>query len=42
MDSKRARILVVDDNPRVRSFLRPALERADFDCVEAEMVGLPC
>ena len=36
MDSKRAKILVVDDNPRVRSFLRPALEEGGFDCVEAE------
>ncbi|MFX1475906.1 MAG: response regulator transcription factor [Promethearchaeota archaeon] len=36
MDSKRAKILVVDDNPHVRSFLRPALEGAGFDCVEAE------
>ena len=36
MDPKRAKILLVDDNPRVRSFLRPALEGAGFDCVEAE------
>jgi len=36
MDSHRARILLVDDNPRVRSFLRPALEEAGFDCLEAE------
>ena len=34
--SNRFKILVVDDNPRVRSFLRPALERSGFDCVEAE------
>ena len=36
MDSKRPKILVVDDNPRVRSFLKPALEKEGFDCVEAE------
>ena len=36
MSSKRARVLVVDYNPRVRSFLKPALEEAGFDCVEAE------
>ena len=36
MDSKRAKILLVDDNPRVRSFLRPALEGAGFDCLETE------
>jgi DNA-binding response OmpR family regulator len=36
MDLKRAKILMVDDNPRVRSFLKPALEEAGFDCLEAE------
>lgn len=36
MCSKRAKILVVDDNPRVRSFVRPALQNAGFDCIEAE------
>ena len=36
MKSERhAKILLVDDNPRVRSFVRPALEDAGFDCVEA-------
>jgi DNA-binding response OmpR family regulator len=35
MSDKRAKILLVDDNPRVRSFVRPALEDAGFDCVEA-------
>jgi DNA-binding response OmpR family regulator len=35
MSDKRAKILLVDDNPRVRSFVRPALEAAGFDCVEA-------
>jgi DNA-binding response OmpR family regulator len=33
---KRAKILLVDDNPRVRSFVRPAIEDAGFNCVEAE------
>ena len=32
---RRAKILLVDDNPRVRSFVRPALEDAGFACVEA-------
>jgi len=31
-----AKVLLVDDNPRVRSFVRPALEDAGFDCIEAE------
>ena len=31
----RALVLLVDDNPRVRSFVRPALEDAGFDCIEA-------
>ncbi|MCH8897416.1 MAG: response regulator transcription factor [Chloroflexi bacterium] len=31
----RAKVLLVDDNPNVRSFVRPALEDAGFDCVEA-------
>jgi two-component system alkaline phosphatase synthesis response regulator PhoP len=34
--AKYAKILLVDDNPRVRSFVRPALEDAGFNCVEAE------
>ncbi len=32
----RATVLLVDDNPRVRSFVRPALEDAGFNCIEAE------
>jgi len=28
-------ILLVDDNPQIRSFIRPALEDNGFDCVEA-------
>jgi two-component system KDP operon response regulator KdpE len=32
----RSKVLLVDDNPNVRSFVRPALESAGFDCVEAE------
>lgn len=36
ISEKRAKILLVDDNPRVRSFVRPALEDAGFNCVEAE------
>ncbi len=35
MSQKRPIILLVDDNPRVRSFVRPALEEAGFDCLEA-------
>ena len=31
----RPTILVVDDNPQIRSFLRPALEDAGFACLEA-------
>lgn len=31
-----AKILLVDDNPRVRSFVKPALEDAGFNCIEAE------
>lgn len=31
----RAKVLLVDDNPNVRSFVRPALEDAGFDCIEA-------
>jgi CheY-like chemotaxis protein len=30
------KILLVDDNPRVRSFVRPALEDAGYQCIEAE------
>lgn len=36
ISEKRDKILLVDDNPRVRSFVRPALEDAGFYCVEAE------
>ena len=36
MGSRRYKILIVDDNPRVRSFLRPALESAGFVCSEAD------
>ncbi len=32
----KIKILLVDDNPRVRSFVRPALEDAGFECIEAE------
>ncbi len=32
----RAKILLVDDNPNVRAFVKPALEDAGYDCVEAE------
>jgi len=32
----RSKILLVDDNPSVRSFVRPALEDAGFICIEAE------
>lgn len=34
--SGRRKVLLVDDNPSVRSFVRPALEDAGFRCVEAE------
>ncbi len=34
--SARLKVLLVDDNPRVRSFVKPAIENAGFDCVEAE------
>ena len=34
--SGRNKALLVDDNPRVRSFVRPALEDAGFHCIEAE------
>ena len=36
MEAGRHKILLVDDNPRVRSFVAPALERAGFQCIEAE------
>ena len=36
ISNMRAKILLVDDNVRVRSFVRPALEDAGFDCIEAE------
>ena len=32
---KLRKILLVDDNPRVRSFVKPALEDAGFACLEA-------
>ena len=32
----KPKILLVDDNPRVRSFVRPALEDAGYQCIEAE------
>lgn len=32
----RTRILVVDDEPQIRRFLKPALEAAGYDVVEAE------
>ncbi len=31
----RQTILLVDDNPQIRSFIRPALEDGGFDCIEA-------
>lgn len=31
-----ARILVVDDEPQIRRFLRPALVAAGYDVIEAE------
>lgn len=34
-DDPRPTILVVDDNPQIRSFLRPALEDSGFQCIEA-------
>ena len=34
--SRNQKILLVDDNPRVRSFVRPALEDAGFEYLEAE------
>jgi DNA-binding response OmpR family regulator len=34
--SGRTKILLVDDNQSVRSFVRPALEDAGFSCIEAE------
>ena len=36
MSSQSVKILLVDDNPGVRSFIRPALEAAGFECIEAE------
>ena len=32
---KRARILVVDDDPDIRSLLRELFERADYEVVDA-------
>ena len=37
--SGRNKVLLVDDNPRVRSFVRPALEDAGFHCIEPKTVG---
>ncbi len=34
--NRKATILLVDDNPGVRSFVKPALEDASFNCIEAE------
>lgn len=31
----RPTILLVDDNPQIRSFIRPALEDGGFECIEA-------
>jgi len=31
----RPTILLVDDNPQIRSFIRPALEDSGFNCIEA-------
>ena len=28
-------LLLVDDNPQIRSFIRPALEDNGFNCIEA-------
>ena len=36
MDGMQNKVLLVDDNPRVRSFVRPALEEAGYACIEAE------
>ncbi len=36
MRPKRARILLVDDNHRVRLYVKPVLEEAGFECLEAE------
>ena len=35
-ETSRATILLLDDNSRIRSFVRPALEDAGFNCIEAE------
>lgn len=35
MSESRPTILLVDDNPQIRSFIKPALEVSGFDCVEA-------
>ncbi|HEY94079.1 MAG TPA: response regulator transcription factor [Dehalococcoidia bacterium] len=35
-DSKHSKILVIDDNPRVRSFIKSALEEEGFVYIEAE------
>ena len=31
----RQTILLVDDNPQIRSFIRPALEDSGYKCIEA-------
>ena len=31
----RPTILLVDDNPHIRSFIKPALEDSGYRCVEA-------
>ena len=31
----RPTVLLVDDNPQIRSFIRPALEDSGFKCIEA-------
>jgi len=36
MSVKNNKILLVDDNPRIRSFVKPTLEDAGFECIEAE------
>ncbi len=31
----RPTILLVDDNPQIRSFIKPTLEHDGFNCIEA-------
>ena len=33
---REARVLVVDDEPQIIRFLKPALEAAGYDIIEAE------